>query len=122
MIIDRELLFSKEQEVLASGDSAVIDLGEAGDAIGQELTFHTIVNTKFAGLTSLTVAVQTSADGAAFTDAVLSPAIPAADLTVGKDAFCVRVPKGLKRFVRLAYTVKGTGTAGKLTAFASKDL
>jgi hypothetical protein len=122
MIIDRDLMFSNEYELTKSGASEVIDLGEAGDAIGQELTLHVIVSAAFAGLTSLAIAVQTGTDGKNFADVVMSPAIPAAKLTAGATPFCVRVPKGLGRYVRLNYTVVGSATAGKITAFASKDL
>lgn len=121
MIIDKELLFSNNQEITKTVESAVVDFGEAGDAIGQELTFHAVVTGAFTGLTSLAVSVQTSDDGETFSDVIMTPAIKLADLAVGKDIFCVRLPKGLKRFVGLKYTVVGTGS-GKLTAFASKDL
>lgn len=123
MIIDRDFMFANALELKASANSTVIDTQAEGDAIGQELTFHNIVNTEFAGLTSLTIKVQSSEDGSSnWADAVISPAIPAADLATGADVFSVRVPKGLKRYIRLAYTVAGTGTAGKITSFASKDL
>ena len=60
MIIDAELMFSNKQAVTATAASTnEIDLGAAGDAIGQELTIHVIVDTAFDKLTSLTVAVQT---------------------------------------------------------------
>lgn len=122
MIIDKDLMFSDDQEVKASGNSTVLDLGAAGDAVGQELTIHGIVTTAFAGATSLTIAVQTSEDKSTYTTLVQSGAIPVADLTRGAEVFCVRCPKGFKRYIRLAYTIAGTGTAGKVTAFASKDL
>ena len=124
MIIDKDLLFSNEQAITGTAASTnVIDLGEGGDAIGQELTIHAVVKTSFATLTSLTVKVQTSADNSNWADVVLGPAIPVASLKAGKDIFCVRVPQGLKRYVRLYYTVAGSNaSAGKITAFASKDL
>ncbi len=122
MIIDRDFMFANALDVKASANSEVLDMGADGDAIGQELTFHNVVNTDFAGLTSLTIKIQTSADNSAWSDAVISPAIPAAALTAGADVFQVRLPKGLKRYVRVAYTVAGTGTAGAITSFASKDL
>jgi hypothetical protein len=122
MIIDRDNMFSNAKELKASANSEVLDFGAAGDAIGQELTLHTVVNETFAGATSLTVKLQTSADNAAWDDVVISPAIPVAKLAKGKDVFCVRVPQGLLRYARLSYTVAGTGTAGKVTAFFSKDL
>lgn len=123
MIIDRDNMFSNGVAVTASAASEAIDLGAAGDAIGQELTFHTIVTEDFKGLTSLTVKVQTSTDNKTWADVVTGAAIPVADLLAGKDIFCVRVPQGLKQFVRLHYTVTGSNaSAGKVTAFMSKDL
>ena len=124
MIIDKDFLFSEKQAVTASAASAnAIDMGAAGDAVGQELTIHAVVTTAFATLTSLTIKVQTSANNSDWTDVVLSPAIAAASLTAGKEVFAIRVPQGLNRYVRLHYTVTGSNaTAGKITAFASKDL
>lgn len=123
MIIDRDFMFANALELKASANSTVIDTQAEGDAIGQELTFHNVINEDFAGATSLTIKIQSSEDGSTnWTDAVISPAIPAADLVKGADVFSVRVPKGLKRHIRLAYTIAGTGTAGKITSFASKDL
>lgn len=125
MIIDAELMFSNKQAVTATAASTVeLDLGVAGDAIGQELTIHVIVDTAFDKLTSLTVAVQTSASsGSGMATVVTGPAIALASLVKGAEIFTVRVPKGLKRYVQLYYTVAGTAPGnGKITAFASKDL
>jgi hypothetical protein len=122
MIIDRDNMFSNEKAITASGASDAIDLGAAGDALGQELTFHAIVGTDFKGLTSLAVKIQTSDDNNTWTDSVSGPAVPLAELVAGKDVFCVRVPQGLKRYVRLYYTVAGSATAGTITSFMSKDL
>ena len=122
MFIDRDFMFANALELKASANSTAIDTLAAGDAIGQELTFHNVVNETFAGATSLTIKVQSSEDGSTWADAVISPAIPVAELAKGEDVFQVRVPKGLKRHIRLAYTIAGTGTAGKITSYASKDL
>jgi hypothetical protein len=122
MILDAKLMFSKEQEVTESVDSSVIDLDQPGDAVGQELTIRTVVSTTFAGLTSLSITLKTSADNVEWKDVIMVPAVSAADLTKGAEVFSIRVPKGLRRFVKLAYTVTGAGTAGKLTAFMSKEI
>ena len=122
MIIDRDYMFANELAVTATANSDVIDNGAGGDAIGQELTFHNVVAVDFAGLTSLKITVQTSDDKTTWNDLVSSPEIAKAELVTGADVFQVRVPKGMKRYVRIAYTVTGTGTAGKITSFASKDL
>mgnify|MGYP000871811203 CR=1 FL=1 len=124
MILDADLVFSNKQAVTATAASTnKIDLGVAGDAIGQELTIHAVVDTAFATLTSLTVSLETSADDSTWTTVLSGPAIARASLTKGASIFCVRVPQGLSRYVRLKYTVGGSNaTAGKVTAFASKDL
>lgn len=125
MILDADLVFSNKQAVTATAESTnTLDLGVAGDAIGQELTIHVVVDTAFSTLTSLTVSLETSANNFQTWTTVLSgPAIARASLTKGASIFCVRVPRGLSRYVRLKYTVGGSNaTAGKVTAFASKDL
>ena len=124
MILDADLVFSNKQAVTATATSTnEIDLGAAGDAIGQELTIHVVVDTAFDTLTSLTVSLETSADDSTWTTVLSGPAIAQASLTKGANIFCVRVPQGLSRYVRLKYTVGGSNaTAGKVTAFASKDL
>ena len=124
MILDNELFFSDKQAVTADAASTnALDLGAAGDAVGQELTIRAVVTTTFATLTSLTIKVQTSANNSDWSDVVLSPAIAAASLVKGAEVFTVRVPKGLKRYVRLYYDVTGSNaTAGKISAFMSKDI
>lgn len=124
MILDADLVFSNKQAVTATAESTnTLDLGVAGDAIGQELTIHVVVDTAFATLTSLTVSLETSANNSTWTTVLSGPAIARASLTKGASIFCVRVPQGLSRYVRLKYTVGGSNaTAGKVTAFASKDL
>ena len=124
MILDNELFFSDKQAVTADAASTnALDLGAAGDAVGQELTIRAVVTTTFATLTSLTIKVQTSANNSDWSDVVLSPAIAVASLVKGAEVFTVRVPKGLKRYVRLYYDVTGSNaTAGKISAFMSKDI
>lgn len=124
MILDADLVFSNKQAVTATATSTnEIDLGVAGDAIGQELTIHVVVDTAFATLTSLAVSLETSANNSDWTTVLSGPAIARASLTKGASIFCVRVPQGLSRYVRMKYTVGGSdATAGKVTAFASKDL
>jgi hypothetical protein len=80
------------------------------------------VTETFAGLTSLQIKLQTSEDDSAWEDVIMTPAIPAAKLTAGKEILCIRTPKGLGRYARLNYTVSGSGSAGKITAFMSKEL
>lgn len=122
MILDKKLLFSNNAAVKSSGTSEVIDFKAGGDAVGQELTIRVVVAETFAGLTSLQIKLQTSEDNSAWEDVIMTPAILVAKLTAGKEVLCIRTPKGLGRYARLNYVVSGTGTAGKLTAFMSKEL
>jgi hypothetical protein len=124
MILDKELLFSKDAAVKSTGPSEVIDFKAGGDAVGQELTVRAVVTETFTSLTSLQIKLQTSEDKSAWEDVIMTPAIPVAKLTAGKEALCIRTPKGLGRYARLNYVVSGTGTgtAGKITAFMSKEL
>lgn len=122
MIMDKELIFSENEAVKSTVNSKVLDFKEGGDAVGQELTIRTVINKTFAGLTSLQIKVQTSADNETWEDVIMTPAIPVAKLTAGREVMCLRTPKGLERYARLAYVVAGTGTAGELTSFMSKEL
>lgn len=122
MILDANLLFSDAQEITSTANSTVVDLKAPGDAVGQELLIRAVVGETFTGLTSLQVKIQTSGDNSAWEDVLLTPAIVAAKLTKGAEILAVRVPKGLKQYVRLNYTVSGTASAGTLTAFMSKEL
>ena len=124
MILDNELMFSDAQAITADAASTnALDLKAGGDAVGQELTIRAVVDTTFETLTRLTIKVQTSTDNSNWSDVVLSPAIVAASLVKGAEVFTIRVPKGLKRYVRLYYDVTGSNaTAGKITAFMSKDI
>ena len=122
MIMDKELIFSDNEAVKSTSNSKEIDFKEGGDAVGQELTIRTVINKTFAGLTSLQIKVQTSSDNETWEDVIMTPAIPVAKLTAGREVMCIRTPKGLNRYARLAYVVSGTGTAGELTSFMSKEL
>lgn len=121
-ILDANLVFSKDQAVTTTAASNVIDLQAPGDAVGQELTLRTLVSQGFAGLSSLQVKLQTSENNSTWEDVLMTPAIAVGKLTKGAEIFCVRVPHGLKRYVRLNYTVSGTATAGKLYSYMSKEL
>ena len=125
MILDKLLIFSEGQKITATANSSVLDFGEAGDAVGQELTLEVRSAAAFTGTTAtLQVKLQTSSDNFSSdtTDVVLSPAVTVTAFPAGKTIFKVRVPQGLKRYARLAYTVTGTISAGSVTAFLTKDL
>lgn len=124
MILDKENVFGGGSAItLGSGAvTSAIDLGAAGDAIGQELTLHNVVTVAFAGGTSCTPSLETSADGSAYHAVLTGPTVVTSDGKAGKDIFCVRAPQGLQRYVRMNFTVSGTMSAGKVMTFLSKDL
>ena len=117
-ILDNELTFSNAQAVTATAVSTnVVDLGVDRDiGVGEPVYFAVQVGTGFAGLTSLNVALQTSADNSTWTDLATSGAIPVASLTAGAQPVRMVVPSSTKRYLRVNYTVAGTGTAGTVTA------
>lgn len=116
-ILDAALMFSNAQAVTATAVSAnVVDLGVDRDiGIGEPIYLASQVGTAFAGLTSLTVTLQTSADNSTWTDLNSSGAIPVAELTAGAQPVRVVVPSRTERYLRVNYTVVGTGTAGTIT-------
>lgn len=121
MIFDSTLKFSSSQAVTATAASSnVVDLGVSGRdlGIGEAVPLRIQVADAFAGLTSLKVSVQTSdAEGSGYTDVISTAEIPADELSVGYVFNINSVPKGvLGRYVRLNYTVAGTGTAGSIDA------
>lgn len=117
-ILDKLLTFSNAQAVTATAVSTnVVDLGVDRDiGVGEPVYFAVQVGTGFAGLTSLNVALQTSADNSTWTDLATSGAIPVASLTAGAQPVRMVVPSSTKRYLRVNYTVAGTGTAGTVTA------
>lgn len=121
-IMDKELVFSMDQAITTTKESKALDFQTPGDAVGQELTIAALVTNTFAGLTGLQIKLQTSADGSAWEDVLMTPVIPAAKLVAGAEVFRVRTPHGLKRYARLNYVVSGTATAGNITAYMTKEL
>lgn len=124
MILDKALQLSDNQAVTASAASTnVIDQLVGGDAY-EPVFVVASVSEDFAGLTSLTIDIQTADDEEFTTPVTLlsSGAIPAADLKAGSEPFKARLPFGTFRYVRAYYTVVGTGTAGKISLNMAKDV
>lgn len=137
MILSNQDIFSDAQAVTATAASTnILDLQKAGTPFGApaalvadlgkgdgNIPLDVRVVEAFATLTSLTVSVETAADGdAAFgtpTTVAASGAIPVATLILGYQfPFPARLMEGVNaRYVRLKYTVAGSAaTAGKITA------
>jgi len=132
MILDATLMMSENQTV-ASGtvySTNIIDFGERGAVpprgnkinadmgYGEKIPLLVQVTENFAGLTSIAFSLQTS-DAASFAGAVtvFTETIPLAGLKAGDRIALPVVPyKTVNRYIRMAYVVTGTATAGKVTA------
>lgn len=123
MRLDSQALFSDAQEITTTAASEnVVEISKPNGkfsevAFGEDIPLLIQVVEDFAGLTSLKVGVQTSADDT-FTSPVtlIEATLLLADLKAGKKFPIKSVPAGNKGYMRLYYTVTGTGTAGKITA------
>lgn len=122
MILDKENVLSDDQAVTASAASSnyMVLQSVAGkdSAVGNPGDLLVQVTEAFAGGTSIAASIQTD-DDAAFGSAVTlnqSPAIATASLVAGY-RFPIALPKeGLKKYLRVYYTVVGTMSAGKIFA------
>lgn len=120
MLLDAKLLMSNQQAITANAASTdVIDRGDTKD-VGRagDIPLLVQVTETFNNLTSLAIAIQTDSDsgfGTAVTLATVTVAL--ADLKAGYQLPIITLPKGVKRYLRLNYTVTGTApTTGKVTA------
>lgn len=129
MLKDAQLEMSKEQVVTASAASTdYINIGAAGDALGKEP--YLVIQVKEAADSSgdaatVTFSLQTDSDpdfNVALSTLYSSAAIPQASLTLDSEPVKIRLPQGLKQYVRVYYTV-GTEslTKGKFNAFIVPD-
>ncbi|MDB6151461.1 MAG: hypothetical protein JWQ44_2909 [Chthoniobacter sp.] len=135
MILNQNQILSSSQAITATAISQnVINWGLTGvmygDATntlrdlgaGGEVPCLVQVVETFAGLTTLTITLETADDAALTTNAVVlasSAAIPVASLKAGYKPGGLRfMPSGtMKQYYGLRYTVGGTNaTAGKITA------
>jgi hypothetical protein len=122
MIIDKSLQVSDAQAVTASAASTdVIDTGVANRSIGTDTSLALSItvdeSATASGAATVTFSLQDSADNSTFADVQASAAIGKADLTAGKQPVLFKLPHGLRRYVRVYYTVAtGPLTAGKFSA------
>jgi hypothetical protein len=118
MLLDSELLFSDDQAFTATAASTnELDLTAADMGQGNPLTVFVKVTEAFAGLTSVTFALQASAtSGSGHATVITTGAVALADLTLGAEIPIGTIPYKCAQYVRMNYTVAGTGTAGKITS------
>lgn len=119
MILDSHLELSNKQAVTATAESTnTIDFTQkAPDLGGAPTRLYAVmtVSETFAGLTSLTLALQHSnLENSGFTTALAGEAIPLAGLKAGAQ-YVLPLPMRHKRFVRGQYTVNGAASAGKVS-------
>ena len=122
MLLDQNLVFSDAQALRATGASTnVVDLTAAGDAAPGRLVVIAHADTAFAGATQVVVALQT-ATKADFSDAATLGSVTLSGTQLAdteKNLFAMGIPVGMKRYVRIYYTVTGTVTAGNITCFVA---
>lgn len=116
LFLDKLLEVSTDQEILETVYSEAIQFADACTADGSH--FDVRVKTAFTGTGTLIFSIQDSPDGTTYTSRVSSPSYNAAALPLsgaGAPLLSLAIPKGLKKYIRVAYTVSGTFTAGKVT-------
>lgn len=120
MLFDAKLLLSNKQAITATAASTdVIDTGQTKDVgKGGDIPLCIQVTEAFNNLTSLTIEIQTATDSAFTTPISLAQmVIPAVSLKAGYQAPIITIPQGMKRYIRLNYTVTGTApTTGRVMA------
>ena len=121
-MLDKTLELSTEQAVTATAASTNVAQFNGGDT-PRRLFIVLQVNVDFATCTSVTPSVETD-NASAFSSAetvMTLPTYPVASLTAGMTAI-VPLPLGLKKYVRMKYTVAGSNaTAGKISAYITDN-
>lgn len=127
MIRDLKLILSNAQAVTTDADSSILDLNAAGDAYESLwLKISVPVTVTADGAATVTFALITDSDSGFATAPVTlytSAAIGKASLAQGDVPVKLRLPAGVKRYLKVTYTI-GTGplTAGKFDAFLARDV
>lgn len=130
MYVDDFLMVSDAQEFLIASAASTdyVDTLAAGDAVSPGSRVRVSVQTAFttAGTPTLVVGLQSDTDSAFGTDLVThisTTAALAAALTLGTVLLDIQLPIGIQRYIRMYYTLGGSGvfTAGKLDAMIALD-
>ncbi len=127
MFLDSLLVLGDAQEVTASAESTnVIDQLAEGQAIGTECWFEVRVDTtvESGGASTLVISLETDSAVGFGTKSTLvaSATIAKADLVANTIAWRVRIPVGIKQYLRAYYTVATANfTAGKFDAHLIMD-
>ena len=123
MLLDKTAMFSDAQALRSTGASTnTLDLSAAGNAVPGRLVLIAHADTAFAGATQVVAALQTS-DKSDFSSGVVTLAsvtLSATELAdTEKNLFALGIPAGMKRYLRVYYTVTGTVTAGAISCFVA---
>jgi hypothetical protein len=118
MIRDKNLIMSENQAITTTAASTnVLDLGETKRGDGNPLYVDVTVTTTLASGTSIKADLEhCDTAGGTYTVAMGGPVVLTAAAVAGKKLLSGALPLGLKKFVRINYTVSGTYDAGKVTA------
>jgi hypothetical protein len=130
MIKDAHLILAEGQLMTSftGASTNVIDLSKAGDAVGEEL--YLVVRVGTAGATAeddgtLNIAIQTDS-AEAFNVAAVNLAekdLTEAELAANTIVWKIKLPPGLKRFLRLYFTEGNHAfTGGTIDAFLTPDV
>lgn len=123
MLLDKNTLFSDAQALRSTGASTnTLDLTAAGNAVPGRLVLIGHADTAFAGATQIVCALQTSgkSDFSSDVTTLVSATLNATQLAnTEENLFAIGVPAGLKRYLRIYYTVTGTVTAGAISCFVA---
>lgn len=124
--VDNNLVMSDSQLMTVTAvstksidtQSALRNLGS-----GEEIDLVVSCTGAFAGGTSLQVSLQDSADNTTFNDVVAGPAVVLASLVAGFELLRITLPRTLRRYIAMNYTIVGTmsGTGSTLTAYLTDD-
>lgn len=117
MILDKELIFAKEQELAAAGASTnIVDQNESGDAY-DALWLVANVDSAITGTLGLDIETDSAAN---FSTAVALVSIAAVDARAAGNIIKMKLPRGTQRFIRVKWT--GTVSDGKVSAFLVRDI
>lgn len=129
MILDTQETFSEAQAVASAvGDvvsTNVLDTGDATDkGIGEPMFLYAKMVGALAGAGSaIQVVLQDSADNNTFADATAGKVVPLASATANAEIAKLRLPIGLRRYLRVAYRISGaTASGGTASAYLAKDV
>lgn len=129
MILDSQNTFCSAMSVArAVGDAVstdVYDTGAAADVgIGENLYVYAKMDAALVGAgASIQVVLQDSADNSTFADAESGRIVPVASATANAELARLRVPLGLRRYLRVVFRISGaTTTAGTASAMLALDV